>query len=45
MVKVIVDNQLYVYFEGKLLYKRWYNTARSYGKVFHENEGLTIKAK
>ncbi len=33
-VKVRIGNELYVYFGGSLLYKRWIN--KGYGKVFHE---------
>jgi hypothetical protein len=32
-VKVIIGNELYVYFGGSLLYKRWIN--KGYGKVFN----------
>lgn len=29
--KEIVDNQLYIYYNGKLIYKRWLK--RDYGKL------------
>ncbi len=32
-VKVIVGNELYVYFGGSLLYKRWID--KNQGKIFH----------
>ena len=32
-VKVRIGNELYVYFGGSLLYKRWIN--EDYGKVFY----------
>jgi len=32
-VKVIIGNELYVYFGGSLLYKRWIK--EGYGKVFY----------
>jgi hypothetical protein len=32
-VKVRIGNELYVYFGGSLLYKRWID--QGYGKVFH----------
>lgn len=38
----IIGNELYVYFQGACIYKRWLD--HDYGKVFHENEGLTQKA-
>lgn len=39
--KIINNGELYLYFMGKLIYKRWIN--RGKGRVFHENEGLTSK--
>ena len=33
-VKVIIGNELYVYYGGSLLYKRWLNYG--YGKVFQD---------
>tara|TARA_B100000900_G_scaffold332427_1_gene293304 strand:- start:567 stop:695 length:129 start_codon:yes stop_codon:yes gene_type:complete len=33
-VKVRIGNELYVYFGGSLLYKRWIDLG--YGKVFHD---------
>ncbi len=35
IVKEVIDNQLYVYMNGELLYKRWIN--RGYGMVFNPN--------
>jgi hypothetical protein len=35
-VKVIVGNELYLYFGGSLLYKRWIN--RGKGQVFSKNQ-------
>ena len=32
--KEIIDNQLFVYYNGKLLYKRWLKLG--YGKVFYD---------
>lgn len=47
--KVRVGHELYVFRGTELIYKRWINTVLpdgsvrlgSYGRVFHENEGLT----
>lgn len=39
ITKEIVEDELYLYFDGILVYKRWLN--RNYGRVFHEKEGLT----
>jgi hypothetical protein len=37
-----IGNELYVFREGRLLYKRWLASGhKPYGRVFHENEGLT----
>jgi hypothetical protein len=33
-VKVKIGNELYVYFGGSLLYKRWVN--KGYGKLFQK---------
>jgi len=44
MVKIIIRDELYLYFEGQLIMKRWLKP-RSYSRIFHEGEGLTIKAK
>ena len=43
IIKIIEDNQLYLYFNGKLIYKRW--LWRNKGRMFHENEGLTSQIK
>jgi hypothetical protein len=37
-VNVIVENELYVYFEGSLLYKRWID--KCMGRVFHQKGKL-----
>lgn len=37
--KIIIGNELYLYRGNILIYKRW--ISRGYGKVFHDNEGLT----
>jgi hypothetical protein len=37
IVKVRIKDELYVYMNGFLLYKRW--ISRGYGRVFHEGEG------
>jgi hypothetical protein len=38
--------ELYVYFQGHLIYKAWYVAGRKrYSKLFHEGEGLTQEAK
>jgi len=37
-VKVMVGNELYVYFGGSLLYKRWIDKCK--GRVFHQNGKL-----
>jgi hypothetical protein len=38
--------ELYVYFQGQLLYKAWYVAGRKrYSRLFHEGEGLTQEAK
>lgn len=39
LTKNIVKNELYLYCNGELIYKRWLD--KGYGRVFHENEGLT----
>ena len=44
MTRLVIDNQVYIYFQGVLIYKRWL-TPHTYGRVFHENEGLTQYAK
>lgn len=36
-----VGHEVYVFRAGKLLYKRWLGPGRPYGRVFHENEGIT----
>ena len=46
ITKVVNDNQLYVYFNGVLVYKRWmFPNTKFYGRVFHEQEGLTQYAR
>jgi hypothetical protein len=37
-VIVTIENELYVYFGGSLLYKRWID--KDYGKVFHMNGSI-----
>jgi hypothetical protein len=37
-VNVLVGNELYVYFGGSLLYKRWMNQGK--GRVFHQKGKL-----
>lgn len=37
--KKIVDRQLYLYANGELIYKKWFDT--NAGRMFHDNEGLT----
>ena len=37
--KEIIGRELYLYYNGVLIYKRWFDYG--YGRVFHENEGLT----
>lgn len=39
ITKKLVNKELYVYYNNVLIYKRWLN--HNYGRVFHENEGLT----
>ena len=41
--KIKILNELYLYFNGNLIYKRW--LSRNKGRVFHENEGLSQKHK
>jgi hypothetical protein len=39
-----VDGQqeLYVYYRGRLIYKAWYKgEQKQHGRMFHEREGLT----
>lgn len=38
--------ELYLYFQGRLLYKAWYvDNQKQYGRLFHIGEGLTLAAK
>jgi hypothetical protein len=37
-VNITIGNELYVYFGGSLLYKRWIN--QNTGRVFHQNGKL-----
>ena len=44
ITKINEGLETYVYFNGVLIYKRWkLPNNKSYGRVFHENEGLTQK--
>lgn len=43
MTKEIIDNQLFVYYQGRLIYKRW--IWRDRGQMFHGSEGLTQWAR
>lgn len=43
MVKVVIKGELYLYYNGQLIYKRW--IGNQYGKVFHNGEGLSIGRK
>jgi hypothetical protein len=37
--KVMIGHELYLYYEGKLLFKKWFNSTQEH--VFHSGEGLT----
>jgi hypothetical protein len=39
ITKEIVDNQLFIFANNKLIYKRW--LWRDKGRMFYEGEGLT----
>lgn len=39
MYHIVIGDELYVYFKGKLIYKRW--LALGYGKIFHSGESTT----
>jgi hypothetical protein len=41
MTKVIVNNELYLYMNNDLIYKRWLN--RNYGMVFCDFGNFTAK--
>lgn len=43
MTKQIVKDELYLFVNGVLFYKRWLNTDK--GRMFYENEGLTQWAR
>lgn len=35
MYKIRINHELYIYYRGKLIYKRWINLG--YGKIFYSN--------
>jgi hypothetical protein len=37
--KHLDGHELYVYFRGELIFKKWYNSTQEH--VFHDSEGLT----
>mgnify|MGYP001609131942 CR=1 FL=1 len=39
ITKQRIDHELYVYFNGQLIYKRWIYSDYSYGKVFDQTGG------
>jgi len=47
MVRVYDEyGQMYLYFQGQLIYKRWgLKGGHNYGRVFHDREGLTLQTK
>lgn len=45
ITKINTDWELYVYFNGNLIYKRWLKNSQKHGKVFHDKEGLTQFSK